>query len=761
VAAVLLLVLVPVGSGSVGTSAPAPTAAITELSSSLVFAAPFGERAGYSASYATMTADPEPASGSVLVVVTFEPTNSALFDPPASGAPALTVTQVANEFGLAPATYASVLQYFVAQGLTVVHAWPDRLAVTVEGPAATVGRAFGTTIESGLYDGGPATYPAQSPTLPPSIEPMVGSVLGLSTGFTTFSLPLGAAAVEAPGASSSTVSPAIARNIYDLSDLYNLSGGPTFATKESIALLLWGDGYAPSDLSTFYAQYYPTGFPAPTINAYPVDGAPEPSASAPSDPDSAAPQELTLDLEWSGSMAPGATLDAVYAPDGTAPSYSPTSATMADALHQAISLDPTAISMSFGTAEASDASLAAAWGTYLAEANQEGIALLAATGDLGGSADSNCGGGPSPEYPSTSPDVIAVGGTDVSLDQNLLGQVTGFSESAWSMSGGGFSTNRGVPDVSATAALNFLYYNGQEQTAAGTSFATPLWAGLVTELTSVHGSSLGFLPPRLYTIGAEEPSGKIGTGLADITTGSNCVASAGPGWDAATGWGSPRAGVLYEELTATFVNLSISASPTATAPGGSITISAHLANGTTNAPIEGVTIDVALAADESFGPCTGSFGSAAPVTNAEGNVSVTLGVPWCYLGSHAVADASVTSGGLYGVNSTTVGVDLLAFAPFLAGITSYPANVAAFVVILAIAIAIGVAISSRYPRTRAAAPSARVVEPVAPPVAAAPAPEPPPPAPDAPESPSPLERPPLPGPDAAPDASSGDTSPPS
>ena len=153
------------------------------------------------------------------------------------------------------------------------------------------------------------------------LEPSVASVTGLSSGFVTFSLPAGlpsGAALASGGpaqGSSDLITPAIAREIYDFSSLYNVSGTARYATGQEIALLLWGEGYAPSDLTTFFSSDYPSNFPLPKIEPFPVDGAPPPSPNAPSDP-SKAPQELTLDMEWAGSMAPGATFDAVYAPTG-------------------------------------------------------------------------------------------------------------------------------------------------------------------------------------------------------------------------------------------------------------------------------------------------------------------------------------------------------------------------------------------------------------------------------------------------------------
>jgi len=669
------------------------------------FEAPFSARAGFASWHAGAVRNPTSAAGSELVVVTFQPRDPARFNAPPAGDRYLTTDGIAETFGLPAVQYAAVEQYFRSAGLSVVTAWPDRLALSLTGSPTAVGQAFGTSLVTGSYEGRSVTYPTTPPTLPADIQAVVGSVLGLSSGFDTFAVPAGAnlstadaGPTQGPG---NLVSPAIARDIYDLSGLYNVTRAFTTATSQSIALLLWGWGYSPSDISTFFQQDYPSSFPMPNVVPYPVDGAPYPAASAVNDPCKVA-QELTLDLEWSGSMAPGATLDAVYAPESAAPQCSPSVSTMADALHQAVTLPVAAVSMSFGTPESSDQALVTAWQTYLNEAVQKGITLLAATGDLGGDANANCQGGASPQYPSTSPDVLAVGGTDVSLDRNLLGQITGFTEAGWSGSGGGSSTqyaaplwqnngsgSRGIPDVSASAAENLEYFNGQDQTAAGTSFATPLWAGLITEMDSVYGRPFGLISPRLYAVGEAQPAGRIGTGLADVTSGSNCVGVAGPGWDHVTGWGSPRALTLYEDLTATFVNLSIAVTPSTVAPGGTVTISGHLANQTTGAPIAGVPVYVTLASDTNVGPCIGTFGSSAPTTDTSGNVSTSMSVPVCYFGSHAAAEVEVISDGYYGSNSTQIAVNLLGLVPALGGLANYPYNLAGFTGIMAVSISLG------------------------------------------------------------------------
>ena len=711
-------------------TSPTNSAASSFLTSaSVVYSGSFADRAGYETAVASAATSVRPSVGVQQAVVTFYPSSPSFFVPPPTGAAALSVSQVADRYGLSPAAYAAAVAFFESTGLRVEHTNPTRLSLTVSGTTASMELAFDTSLATGTYGGRAVSFPESPPSLPENLESEVSSVVGLSSGLVLFSLPAGLPTASptpsaTPAASADLITPAIARQIYDLSSLYNVSGTSSqFATGEGIALLLWGDGYAPGDIGAFFSNDYPSGFPQPKVHYFNVDGAPPPSSNALNDP-SRSPQELTLDMEWSGSMAPGATLDAVYAPDGPASDgYSPSVTDMTDALTTAVTGIPgvSVLSMSFGSPENDSQPLQSAWATELATATQEGITLLAATGDTGGDYGASCSGGTSTEFPSISPDVIAVGGTNPSLARNLLGQVTGLaSESAWDESGGGYSTSipappwqlvgsaaapisahgdhRGVPDVSAAAAYNYLFYDGQNDVAAGTSFATPLWGGLIAEMNALYGSRLGFLTPRLYQVGASQEAGRDPVGIADVTTGSTCAWNAAVGWDPATGWGSPRAVLLYEDLTATFVNLSLSATPSLVAPGGSVTLSAHLTNRTNGDPIAGVPVDVRLASSTSDGPCAGLWGSDGLSTNSTGWVTLTVTVPVCYLGGHGSASATVSSDGYYGTNSTTISVNLLGFYPSLAGIQSYPENVVAFILIMAMSAAIGGVLGRPRPR---------------------------------------------------------------
>jgi kumamolisin len=108
-------------------------------------------------------------------------------------------------------------------------------------------------------------------------------------------------------------------------------------------------------------------------------------------------------------------------------------------------------------------------------------------------------------------------------------------------------TRRLVPDVSLAADPNTgacVVLHGHPQQIGGTSWSTPVWAGicaLINEARSKAGKpALTFLPPQLWKL--------LGTAnFRDISGGSNGAFSAGPGYDMVTGLGVPN----VKELVAT------------------------------------------------------------------------------------------------------------------------------------------------------------------------------------------------------------------
>ena len=197
-----------------------------------------------------------------------------------------------------------------------------------------------------------------------------------------------------------------------------------------------------------------------------------------------------------------------------------------------------------------------------------GITIFAASGD-DGATDGDPHGNLQVDFPASCPHMTGCGGTKL-----ILSAATIKSEVAWNelsaqegATGGGVSqvfplpawqqnanvpkapnkqTGRGVPDVAGDAdpATGYnVVVDGSGTVIGGTSAVAPLWSGLIALLNEKLGKPLGFLQPTLY--GLPQSDGAF----HDITSGSNGAFSAGPGWDAASGLGTPSGENLLEALS--------------------------------------------------------------------------------------------------------------------------------------------------------------------------------------------------------------------
>jgi hypothetical protein len=193
--------------------------------------------------------------------------------------------------------------------------------------------------------------------------------------------------------------------------------------------------------------------------------------------------EEMLDVEWAHAIAPGAGILVVEA-------RSDTLGDLITAVDLARNTPGVAvISMSWGFNET--ASETAFDAHFQTPAGHQGITFVAASGDYGTAHG--------PEYPSSSPRVLAVGGTTLSVD--ALGDYLG--EVAWSETGGGSSPfepepgyqarvqtsgHRSTPDVAFLGDPNTgvaVYETpprggtGSWITVGGTSLGTPAWAAII------------------------------------------------------------------------------------------------------------------------------------------------------------------------------------------------------------------------------------------------------------------------------------------
>ena len=290
--------------------------------------------------------------------------------------------------------------------------------------------------------------------------------------------------------------------------------------------------------------------------------------NAPGQDPNGADGEVELDIEVAGAVAPGAAQVVYFAPN--------TDQGFVDAVTTAVHATPTpaAVSISWGqsedawTGQARDALDAA-----IADGAALGVTVTAAAGD-NGSSDGAPGGQPHVDFPASSPHALACGGTTLRADPSTgvinseavwndgsQGGATGggvsdqFAQPAWQASVGvpanpAGGSGRGVPDVAGNAdpATGYqVLVDGQQTVVGGTSAVAPLWAGLICRLAQATGHTFGLIQERLY---AGVQAGQPAPGFRDITHGNNGAYSAGPGWDACTGLGTPAGTALLSQLSA-------------------------------------------------------------------------------------------------------------------------------------------------------------------------------------------------------------------
>jgi kumamolisin len=327
--------------------------------------------------------------------------------------------------------------------------------------------------------------------------------------------------------------------------LYNFPTGVD-GTGQTIGILELGGGYNTSDLETYFQGL---GLTAPTVAAVSVDG----GSNSPTNPNGA-DSEVGLDIEVAGSIAPGAKI-AVYFSTNTDQGFIDGITT---AVHDTVN-KPSVLSISWGGPESTwTQSSMTALDDACQSAAALGVTITVAAGD-NGSSDGVTDGANHVDFPASSPNVLACGGTELigsgtTIESETVwndgssGGATGGGYSAvfplptWQSSAGISGSGRGVPDVAANAAPESGYnilVDGQTETVGGTSAAAPLWAGLIALINQMKGSPVGFVNPLLYPDQSD---------FNDITQGNNGSYSAGPGWDACTGLGSPNGAEIANAL---------------------------------------------------------------------------------------------------------------------------------------------------------------------------------------------------------------------
>jgi len=315
----------------------------------------------------------------------------------------------------------------------------------------------------------------------------------------------------------------------------------------------YADPSATSDLTAFSVQF---GLPLATgqFTVVQASTAAASCTSVPPDPTGGGWEvEQSLDIEWSHAMAPNATLFLVEACSSSDTDLQQAILVANNLVKcKAAEIDPATYAL--GKCPASsvgrgEVSMSWGGGEYYEETGADNCAFLddSCFTEPGVVYVASVGDSPGVEYPGTSPNVVAAGGTTVRRSQ-----ITGdwVAEAPWVDGGGGTSAYevrpgfqagvagavgaaRGVPDLAFDADPYtgvWVYADGYWAIVGGTSVAAPALAGIINKASGFAVSSQA----ELATIYA------AASGFRDIKSGFcgfYMGLSGAVGWDPCTGVG--------------------------------------------------------------------------------------------------------------------------------------------------------------------------------------------------------------------------------
>jgi len=469
---------------------------------------------------------------------------------PQTGGTPMSREEFAARFGADPAAIDQVKALAQANNLTVTEVSPERRTVKLTGTVADMTKAFGVAFERYEHEGVQYRARTGAVQVPQELAGSIEAVLGLDNRphVKPHYRKRGTQDLTPHASTSVSYTPVQVANLYQFPA--NVDG-----TGETIAILELGGGYRPADLKTYFTSI---GVKEPTVTAVLVDKAKNHPTNA-----NSADGEVLLDIEVAGAVAPGAKIVVYFAPNTTNGFQDALTTAIHDTTHK-----PSVISISWGGPESTWTSQAmTAFDSAAQDAALLGVTICAAAGD-NGSSDGVNDNSNHVDFPASSPNILACGGTNLQSANGKISSETVWNEGAkGGATGGGYSVQfplpawqatagvkppsgggRGVPDVAGDADPESGYkvlVDGSSMVIGGTSAVAPLWSGLIALLNQQLGKPVGFLQPTLYGLPASADA------FHDITQGSNGAFSAGPGWDACTGLGSPSGQNLLAALRGT------------------------------------------------------------------------------------------------------------------------------------------------------------------------------------------------------------------
>lgn len=561
----------------------------------------------------------------------------------------LTPAQFAERFGPSEEDYLALAAFFQANGLSVAGTHPNRTILDVSGTVADIENIFHLKM---MYWQHPTRGTFFAPDREPSVDAGV-TILDI-TGLDNFVVPHPMDLKSGPLAGATPLTTGSGPGGLFIGTDFRAAYAPSVTlngTGQSVGLFEL-DGFYSSDVAANFSQ---AGLPAVPTETVLLDGFNGTPGSG--------NVEVTLDIMMAAYMAPGVSHIIVY--EGT---------NWNDVLNRMATDDLASQLSSSWCFSPTNATTEQIFKQMIAQ----GQSLFQASGDDGAYKSAIM-------PPSDDPNVTVVGGT--SLTTSGAGGPWQ-SETTWSDSGGGVSTTwpipsyqppatmtaaggsatmRNIPDVAllADTQIFLICDNGQGYEVGGTSAAAPLWAGFLAlanqQAVANKKPVVGFLNPTIYGIGA---GSSYHSDLHDITTGNDGGFNALPGYDLATGWGTPAGQPLINSLTgassSTGFGLSLSASTLSIAAGASgvstITVS----------PQQGFSGAVSLAASGLPTGVTASFSPASAATSS----TLTLAAS----SSATAGTSTVTITGTSGALSSTARLSLTVTAPPSFTIAATPAS---------------------------------------------------------------------------------------
>lgn len=492
----------------------------------------------------------------------------------------LTPAEYGAQFGASAADRTRVAGWLAAQGFTVEEMPAGNSLIVFSGTAGQVDETFHAAMRRYRVAGAVHLANAQDPQIPASLAGVVAGVVSLH-GFPRQSYLHSRTALDAQPQYSAGgthyMFPADFAAIYDLNPLF---GAGITGAGSAIAIAARSN-ISVSDVVSFRSL---AGLPASTPSVI-LAGADPGLVKGDQD-------EATLDVEWSGAAAPGASIRLV-----TAASTATTDGIDLAAAFAVNHATAPVLAVSYGSCEQEMGAAERAFYNQLWEqAASQGMSVLVASGDAGAAgcsaASGSSGSGAAINGLCSSPYVTCVGGTALNEGGNeaqywAASNAAGYAsalgyipETVWNesganggaglwASGGGASMTvaqpewqalmagagaangmRAVPDVALAAAKHdgsLVAENGSFWIVSGTSVSTPAFAGILALVGSQQGGQ-GNANPELYALARSASSPFHATQAGNNSVpGVTGFAAAGTAYNLATGLGSVDAARLLEQ----------------------------------------------------------------------------------------------------------------------------------------------------------------------------------------------------------------------